>query len=138
MIRGFVATLWSAAIGHKVAIAFYAGLVACIAIGATGLYQWGRAVAEGECKAAAKQAEIDALILDRDAANDRADRAGRIVAALNERRYVTEQEIARLQRDLERAKLQSTQPGAKHDPSALLDDQCHYTDRGLQQRRLRR
>jgi hypothetical protein len=138
MIAGIVKAAWAAVVGHKIALAYYGAIALCIVTGAAGLYQWGYSVASGECKAAALQAEIVTLRADRDAANERAGRAALVVAALNERRYVTEHEIAGLRDELAKAKLQSTQPGAKHDPSALLDDNCNYTDRGIDRRRLRK
>lgn len=124
-------------VGSKITLAFYGGIALCIVAGVFGFYQWGQNVAEGRCEAAALRTERDALIIDRDAANERAARAGAIVAALNELRHVSEQEIARLSKELADAKLQSTQPGAKHDPASLLDDNCNYTDRGVS-RRLRK
>ena len=137
MIASLFSAAWKLFAAPKIALAFYGGLAACIVIGAFGLYRWGHNVAEGQCEAAALRAERDALIVDRNAANERAQRAGAIIAALNERRLLSDQEIARLSKELAEAKLQSTQVGAKHDPSALLDDNCNYTDRGVS-RRLRR
>lgn len=138
MIGSLVRLAWSGLVGHKIAIAYYGGLAACVAIGAFGFYQWGHNVAGNACEAAALRSEIAALKADRDAANDRALRAAAVIAALNERRSADGATIAKLQDDLSKAKLQSTQEGAKHDPSALLDDQCNYTARGMQRRRMHR
>jgi hypothetical protein len=89
----------------------------------------GDAHGDAQCAAAAAQARAEAVAIEQRTANERAARDGARIAALERARRDDGETIAALQEELNRRPLQSTQPGAKRDPNALLDDQCRLTPR---------
>lgn len=108
------------------------GVAVAAAIGAViyGIDRNGYKRAEGECRAAAIQSQLDALRADYAALKGRLARQQEVTDAAREQAAKNEAEASELARELAKLKLQSTQPGAKRDPNAILDDRCNYTDTG--------
>ena len=128
MIAAVVA--WFAA--RKIALMLFGvvTIVLFLAGVAIGLVQHGKSIAEAKCDAAAKQAQIEALLAERDLANLRAAHAEVAIERILRQRAASERAVEDLQKEIAAAKLQSTAPGAKIDANALLDDKCNYTARG--------
>ena len=127
-----ISRLIKAAIGTKAVIAFYAAIAGALVTIAISLWQWGHNSATAECTAAAKDAEIQSLTVDRNGANERATRSEAIIRTLNRQREINAAAIARLEKALGEASAKKIEPsGEKHDPSALLDEHGRYTRRGI-------
>jgi preprotein translocase subunit SecF len=92
--------------------------------------QRGHARAEAKCDAAAQRARVAELQTQLKNANDRAERAARVIVDLQAVDAQNAEQIETLRRDVAAAQLQSTQPGAKPNANAILDDRCLYTDHG--------
>lgn len=96
------------------------------------LFGFWRGDAHGDAQAARRAAEarLAAKEIDLASLNARYKSAQGAIIALEQHRIESEKSIALLQKELSEAKLQSTKAGAKHEPSALLDDRCFYTPLG--------
>lgn len=116
-------------LGNVSPLLLIAGVLAGLSI-AGGLVTTGYNWASSKCEAAALRAKLDAVTIERDAVNTRlADAAKRLIQAQTIDRKNAD-EIAQLNELVGKLKSQSTQPGAKHDPNALYDDECNYTPLG--------
>lgn len=110
------------------------GRGALIALGAVillgGAYHKGAAKERRQCQADALRAELQATQLDLSLATNRARVQGDILQKLGAGDTADAETLNRYAAAIAAAKLQSTQPGAKRDANALLDDQCRLTKRG--------
>lgn len=116
------------------ALALYGGIALAGALAlagiAAGIHHAGYASAEQKCDAAALRARVAELQTQLKNANDRAEQSARVVAELQAIDATNAEQIETLRGEIAKAKLQSTQPGAKRDANAFYDDRCNLTDRG--------
>ena len=94
------------------------------------IYFAGVSSERGKCEAAALKMQLAARALEAKLANERAERAEKAIRGFVILGQEAQARIGELADELSKAKLQSTQPGAKGDPNALLDDRCNYTPAG--------
>ena len=99
-----------------------------------GVFAYGfyRGDKHGDAQAALKasQAREEQHKIDFNNLNGRYQSAQQTIDSLNRLQSEAAVNMLKLRDELEKAKLQSTAAGAKHDPQALLDDKCNYTPLG--------
>lgn len=93
---------------------------------------WIKGDAHGDAQAAAqaRAAQAEAKVIDFDNLTARYKLATAIIARLQQQNTDAAAQVSALTIDLAQRPLQSTKPGAKYDPQALLDDRCNYTPLG--------